>query len=228
MGKSIDLPDPLESASSTPLGNADDLLAQLAGEEVDRLLAEADAEERPADAATPAPPAAEAPIQDQLDALFSEIATPNAAAPLEPAPGQPAPAAAPATEMAVRPIVAEDALAATPPAAPDADIAATALAAATPATSRSSAELETTSAERHALAEPEPADEMPATGELMALAAPAEDDAPLPMYLKPLEWMNAPFAFLPQGARDALGQIAIFTLVNAVAVLIYVFVFRKS
>src|SRR5688500_19219971 len=43
MGKSIDLPDPLESASQ-PLGNADDLLAQLAGEEVDRLLAEADAE----------------------------------------------------------------------------------------------------------------------------------------------------------------------------------------
>src|SRR3954452_14009917 len=33
MGKALDLPDPLESASNKPLGNADGLLAQMAGEE---------------------------------------------------------------------------------------------------------------------------------------------------------------------------------------------------
>jgi hypothetical protein len=46
----VDLPDPLDPAAASteapaaPAASADDLLAQLAGEEIDRLLAEADAE----------------------------------------------------------------------------------------------------------------------------------------------------------------------------------------
>ncbi len=40
----VDLPDPLEAAGAETAQNADDLLAQLAGDEIDRLLAEADSE----------------------------------------------------------------------------------------------------------------------------------------------------------------------------------------
>src|SRR5687768_9013067 len=47
----VDLPDPLESHSSAGLAGTDDLLAQLAGDEIDRHLGGAD------DAGEPAPPA---------------------------------------------------------------------------------------------------------------------------------------------------------------------------
>ncbi len=40
----VDLPDPLKSPAPTTSGGTDDLLAQLAGEEIDRLLADADVE----------------------------------------------------------------------------------------------------------------------------------------------------------------------------------------
>jgi hypothetical protein len=278
MGKSIDLPDPLEFASQ-PLGNADDLLAQLAGEEVDRLLAEADAEgkrqprpgeaRRTSDAATELHLAPEHGIQDQLDALFTEIASdqpnagsPIAAAPLAPAPTAPAPvtstpAVAPIAPVPFGPITsklpddidANEVMAAIlgdvgsmPPApalpppieqsafptAPrPAPVQANILSAPV-APARASADLATTTAEREALALSDPADELPGPGELQALAGPIEDDRPLPAYLKPLEWMNAPLEMLPPTLRDVLGQVAILTLVNAIAVLIYVFVFRKQ
>lgn len=279
MGKSVDLPDPLESVASQPLGNADDLLAQLAGEEVDRLLAEADAEGRqqpkpgearraadvPADlaAAVTAPPP-EAAVQDQLDALFSEITTesptselpadfeppadaaPTAAAKREPvAPIAPVPFS-PITSELPDDIDANEVMAAIlgdvgsitpapmalPPVEPQA-ILTTPAPAPTPASSGAIvparfAELETSPAERQGLAVPNPADELPGPGELELLSAPVEDDMPLPAYLKPLEWINAPLDMLPSTFRDVLGQIAILTLVNAIAVLIYVFVFRSS
>ncbi len=67
------------------------------------------------------------------------------------------------------------------------------------------------------------------SGDFKILTAPDNDDAgSLPVYLKPLEWLNAPLDLLPQSVRDALGQIAILTLINAVAVLIYVFIFRRQ
>ncbi|MGB7158608.1 MAG: hypothetical protein WBD40_11115 [Tepidisphaeraceae bacterium] len=256
MGKSVDLPDPLESASTQPLGNADDLLAQMAGEEVDRLLAESDAAEARAQGAdapsklgetwrADAPAQPEAAIQDQLDALFSEITAeqPNPAAteaPTEaPTPTASMPAAPiakeePADPDAVMSALRDDpepkAIVAPEPAksAPVAPISGSEPAAASAIVAAPSTERETTRADRAGLADPDPADALPGPGELKALAAPVEDDRPLPVYLKPLEWMNAPLNFLPQGARDVLGQIAILTLVNAIAVLIYVFVFRKS
>lgn len=43
-----DLPDPLEKPQLSSLSNTDDLLSQMAGEEIDRLLAEADTESREA------------------------------------------------------------------------------------------------------------------------------------------------------------------------------------
>jgi hypothetical protein len=62
---------------------------------------------------------------------------------------------------------------------------------------------------------------------------PAVDETPvlieekLPVYLKPLEWINAPFAFLPDRARDLLGTIGIVMLMNAAAILAYVRFLRK-
>ena len=275
MGKSVDLPDPLESAASRPLGNADDLLAQLAGEEVDRLLAEADAESprqpkpgesrrsadaTPADlsAAVTGPPPEAAAIQNQLDALFTEITGSQPGSDPEPEPrddAEPTARPTPPRELAAAPIAPEpftalrsklpddidtdEVLAAIlgdgPPAAQlPAPVAANAMlpAPALPAPEKST-DLATTAAEREALTHHDPADELPGPGELEALAGPihVEDDAPLPGYLqpivKPLEWMNAPLDLLPTTLRDVLGQIAILTLVNAIAVLIYVFVFRN-
>jgi hypothetical protein len=62
MGKSaVDLPDPLEQSAPEPLTSSapagvDDLLAQMAGDEIDRLLAEADTpRETPAEKPAPTP-----------------------------------------------------------------------------------------------------------------------------------------------------------------------------
>jgi hypothetical protein len=53
------------------------------------------------------------------------------------------------------------------------------------------------------------------------------DDAPLPLLLRPLEWMNAPLAGAGESMRDLVGKAAIVTFVNAAAVLAYVMLFRK-
>ncbi|MEZ0265991.1 MAG: hypothetical protein ACAI43_14780, partial [Phycisphaerae bacterium] len=53
-------------------------------------------------------------------------------------------------------------------------------------------------------------------------------DARVPALVRALEWMNAPLAGLSDGAREALGKIAIVTTLNAVAVLLYVLIFRKG
>src|SRR5258706_16140992 len=80
----VDLPDPLQSqGDGGASNNADDLLAQLAGEEVDRLLSEADVPAAPLPAAPPAAPLARpaaAPIDaadTTLDDLFQAISEAN-------------------------------------------------------------------------------------------------------------------------------------------------------
>ncbi len=48
MGQAVvELPDPLENGDVANAASADDLLAQLASEEIDRLLAEAESEQSP-------------------------------------------------------------------------------------------------------------------------------------------------------------------------------------
>ena len=44
--------------------------------------------------------------------------------------------------------------------------------------------------------------------------------------MRVLEWINAPLDSLPDDARDAIGKVAVMTLVNAVAILVYVMFFR--
>jgi len=195
MAPSADLPDPNEAMSASQAGGADDLLAQLAGDEIDRLLAESETKEAAepsaiADDATAMDPqefveqaAVEAAeetasvvmdsplsgddtVASQLDALFEELNNP--AAPVAKAPGLEA--------------VAEN--------------------------------------------------DAPSPEQEAELLAPPREleldvDVPLPMVLRPLVWINIPFAMIPDGVRDFMGKAAIVTLVNAMILLAYTHFVRK-
>lgn len=182
MGQSVaDLPDPLDQTAPEPLtattpAGVDDLLAQMAGDEVDRLLAEA-----------------EIPRETPADPVETPALT-------TPAPSVPEPIA-----KATKPPFPRDQI--------------------TPADDLESA---TSTAERSGLEmPPEPAAAEPPAFSEAETGVPDAPDARLPWYLKPLEWINAPMQSLPEGVREAVGKIALLTLFNALAVLIYVFVFRK-
>jgi hypothetical protein len=54
-----------------------------------------------------------------------------------------------------------------------------------------------------------------------------DDGAPLPIYVRALEILNFPFDALPNGLRELFGKIAILTLFNSLAVLLYVLIFRR-
>jgi hypothetical protein len=204
MGQSVvDLPDPLEHAVPQPLtlpspAGVDDLLAQMAGDEIDRLLAEADA-----------PRETPAAVHPQKSVPGEAAATPTpvvagAAEPLAMA-GRDTPAGEPAAPVPVAEVVSSE------------------------------VDLESamTGDERSALDLPrEPSQvALPADGVVFDQDedddAPQEADESLPFYLKPLEWLNAPLEALPEGGREAVGKIALLTFFNAMAVLIYVIVFRK-
>lgn len=274
MGQSaVDLPDPVEQNSPAPGASADDLLAQLAGDEIDRLLAGAHetpgkpsaggaaTPKKPSDGtsphaapepssqelkraeADPAPveepqsaPDAEEKIDSQLEALFAELNDPEA---------KPKHSAA-SESKAGSPENKAQAVDDPPVAATDLDSTIESEA----SEKIAQVESEMTDAEADAPADaekaaPEPVVEDPTQGESAnllsiqemrsreagerpaALLAEDVDDAPLPLVLRPLEWINAPFAELPEGVRELLGKVAIVTLFNAVAVLLYVLLFRR-
>jgi hypothetical protein len=52
-------------------------------------------------------------------------------------------------------------------------------------------------------------------------------EEPVPIYLKPLVWINAPLDSAPVVVRQVLGKVGLVTLINALAVLGYVIFFRK-
>src|SRR5947209_13799274 len=63
MGKAaIDLPDPLEAIAPGAPSSVDDLLAQMAGEEIDRLLSESDEPHEKSPRPARAAPGAPAPV----------------------------------------------------------------------------------------------------------------------------------------------------------------------
>jgi hypothetical protein len=241
MGQAIDLPDPAQAPASAAATSADDLLSQLAGDEIDRLLAESDAEAA-AQAETKAA---------ETKAAEAQPTTPSAAEPTASAESTAASATSteapppPSTEGLANELdsllaqaVAKDevppAAEASPPTEPaasvDANIDATvdaktldaSLAAqattASPELQATVSEIETTLQERSGLTD-SPTDEH----------APEEivDETPVPLYLKPLVWLNAPLLLLPEPLRDAIGKIAILTLFNSLAVLTYVMMFRR-
>lgn len=200
MGKAaVDLPDPLQTPPDTQARTStDDLLAQLAGEEIDRLLSEADAE----DGAAPAPVA---PQDTAAEAVPSH--EPVAAKPAGVEDGD-----APGSRADALDVNAELDVLFSAAIAKDAAPAAGAAAAADPGLTA-----ETTAAERAGLSS------SPA-----APAAASSSDGPLPLLLRPLEWLSAPLSAFPDSVRDVIGKVAIITAVNAAAVLAYVLLFRRG
>lgn len=316
MGQAVvDLPDPLEKPAAGPTANADELLAQLAGDEIDRMLAEADVERPAAEDAAPAaaavvdaevvaaataavdaelpvaaaaqveaPVAAESPVVESLvdappeaapafgspvakresakpspemssalDELFNAINDSPIPAPVVRDPPKPAPP--PGSEPAAPSRAAvelDDALSAQlndlftelnkpDPSVPQpaakvaakpvekvADKKVIEIAPPKAEPAKSVAAQETDDLERQVLS----ADAMEAVGQAMAAPPPAERIAKvrksdsIPIYMLPLVWINAPLAKCSDDVRDMIGKIAITTLINAMAVLIYVLLFR--
>jgi hypothetical protein len=254
MGRAApDLPDPLENAESAPTGGADDLLSQLAGDEIDRLLAEADVEAAPlpeaadapaaapaaaSDTAEPAPVAADAPVttgasapaaapalESQLDELFNSLNEPPPAAP---------------TEVAAEAVVTPAPVATPAPTATDLDEQLAKLANELLPTPEPVEAL--TPVDAPAVAEAVPPQDLPQEApvddERAALLAEPASDAPpeelyeeagdeaIPWYLWPLVWLNAPFAALSDGARDRVGKVALATLLFSITVLTFLAVAR--
>jgi hypothetical protein len=248
MGKAtLELPDPLKQTSKAPdkatpqtgLAGTDDLLSQLAGQEIDRLLAEAEVvgegaapgdaevpqeagsapEELPtvqvAPVAEPAAEPAEAAGGDgqeksiltaqgevaaQLDELFAKLNDPTQDVEEETAPE-------PEAQMPVE---------APPPPSPSPAAASEPLDSAAAV----AAELEADEKLKRPLAT------QAAALEAAVASIQVSQEPEIPTRLRPLVWINAPFDALPANVRNALGQIGIVTMVNAVAVLLYVWLFR--
>jgi hypothetical protein len=235
-----DFPDPLDRPADLPLGNPDDLISQLAGEEIARLLAP-DANWQPepqppagvaaAGAAElkPSPPRAnETPVEElaaQLDQLFEEIR--QATPPVPPPTAAPAAAAAkpkpkPSRRATAtpRPPVAERVEAPTfepyrPPAQPDSEppIAHAHFIDAEPVLvmRRRADEVEETIRE-----EPR-----------QTLIAPLEED-PLPPALRPLAWLNAPVADAGPRVRLLASVVSLLSFAASVSALVYVIVLRQQ
>ena len=276
----IDLPDPLSNSAAASGPGVDDLLAQLAGEEIDRLLAEADVE-RPAQAEAPAvlvitpeglqPLPSGAPIsQGGAGALApsgvpmgnanARALAPSAADPVEPQAEMPAAAPVPmaAVPMPVAPLAQADVeeldarvaqelnslfteLDSDEPAPPAAKAAPPPASAATTADALAEAAV----AAVIAATPPAPSDPVAQAAalekqllgitlmEALGSAADVENDGNrlrainLSFVLKPLEWINAPLSACSDTLREGLGKVAIMTLFNALAILLYVLFLRK-
>ncbi len=232
----LDLPDPLNVAPLGNAPNADELLSQLAGDQIDRMLADNDVEREISDAPiaslSPAPsedtdtesdpatqvarqahaipPAGERDIDTELDALFQDVRSAQAAeAPLPTAPTSPLPH----DNIPTVPVVNRESEA--PP----------------PSTLAANDDLHAL-AERAALTAPLPENEADPLLKTSVTTPDDEDESEensphVPLLLLPLEWFNAPFAHLPTAVRDMLGKIGLLTLFNAAAVLIYLLLFRR-
>jgi len=223
----IDLP---QNSNDPTSSNTDELLSQLAGSEIDRLLAEADSAgegEESTESQNVAPESSEDhALNAQLDTLLNEaekmapVARGNAAPALPAAP--PLESAAGATEGAERAALLQAA-------GFDATAGAAAAAAADNAEAKGAGEersalLQAAGFETDAQAEAAGDSEAATLADLHTAVA---EEASLPIYLKPLEWINAPLASAPEALRQVLGKAAIITLLNAIAVIMYVIVFRK-
>jgi hypothetical protein len=231
------------SKPSTAVGpSADDLLAQMAGDEIDRMLADADAprpsepapvtQHQPSAAGSPAETAING-LEKQLDDLFEQLGgsdKPAAAAqqPAEPRPTSPVAPAEDAVAAATPPVVVSS------PSGPDQPQTSPPAAAPAQASAPPPAEEASSAQERQALVQsPAPSAEAAAGAAAPSAPAAAEvaaegEDEPLPWYLRPLEWISAPAQGWSDRARQLVGKIAILTAANAVAILIYVLLFRKG
>jgi hypothetical protein len=219
----LDLPDPLEQPPATAAGT-DDLLAQLAGEEIDRLLAESESdlppEKMPQDSTAAqesllppesAPPAVQSDIAKpqtqltpaaQLDSYLGEIATTSAAGATE---------ADSVTQFAQNPVSASP--------KPEAGTG----------RARHLDDDEMLAAERGALnsVSADAASVETALSAVETTLAARESEPKIPLYLRLLAGLSAPLNSSSDKTRELIGKIAILTMVNAISVLIYVLFFRK-
>ena len=217
------LPDPLQAASAETGPNADEILSQLAGEEIDRLLAEAESPRSepaapaavaksanpspPPAAAAPAEPAADSDLNKQLDDLFNAL---NEETIAPPAPATPAATATPA-----HPVVQPAAIERPQPLAVEQSQAA-----ATPAQVSTSLENDVLAATELA-AIPEPPAKKESAPVPKRESEPGE--APVSPFLRPLVWLSGLF---PETAVDWMGKVAILTTLNAMAIFAYILMRR--
>lgn len=228
-----DLPTSPEQ-SPAPLNSADDLLSQLAGAEIDRMLAEAEPEsvtesdpelDAAFEEAAANAPTTEAEIDELMKTAAAEeqaAAAPVPAAAPEPAPSADAYAAevdalfaelnaSPATvvEPAAEEVVQKEAPAPSP------------VPSMAPVQAEAHPEQQTSAAEKTALAAPPPEAE---DESIYPLKRPQEKPS---LLVKSLELLNFPFAACSDSLRETLGKIAILTTMNSLAVLLYLFLFKK-
>ena len=198
-----DLPDPLDNRAATA-ASPDDLLSQMADDAIDKLIAAADAGPPAGTAATD-----EAALPSEFNELLGDMPT----APAAPAREASLESVLAAAEANVAPSAPIEAPAAeTPPHEPTANPE-TPPAAAPPASEpaiHSAADIPGTTADVKALL----ADDAGVSADKSSIL------------LMPLEMLSTPLTHADDKIRNAVGQIAILTLLNAVAVLIYVFVVR--
>lgn len=232
----VDLPDPLQLSAVQP-AEADELLSQMAGEEIDRLMADA-AADRPF-VATPTPPAMEIATAIEVPAAVEPTNLSTSAMPDEPPPTTPA-----GDETITRQLdhVFDQQISASPSpaeAAPASEIVPT---------------QEITAAKEQAAAKdvndllgrldageraPQPPTGAAASDAIhpASLVASTETQTKVALLGAPargpsilsklLDWVSVPLDPFPPATRDFIGKAAIITTVNALAVLLYVLLFRS-
>ncbi len=256
MGKAaVDLPDPpdrpAQAAPDAP-ANVDDLLAQMAGDEIDRLLSEAD--EPHAKPAAPKPVAKEAmasrPIEApqtganatnaaqlpsatavdpevdaQLDELYAQLDSHGAAASAAVVPPGASEPFRP-TEVAAA-ITSKEKFIATQPSVADGVRVPAAEKLKPPVTDPPPPKGASAQDAVAATAEAMSAEERAALSMGMAIEDPAAavDEADTAEEQIPV--LLTPLAGGPEWLRELAGKLALLTLFNAAAVLVYVFLFRK-
>jgi hypothetical protein len=198
----VDAPAPIEAL---PPGAADEVISQAAGEQIDELLAKADVERIAGEIQNAATPAA----STDPGSTFAGANEPNAEIQVQSPSSPVTEQQAGLDEFSATNIEGKS--------APDEAPAKVKPQATAPGVGESSSAQDAPS--------------QPTSTEADAVG-PNEDDAAkeqgkIPAWLIPLELLNRPFEMLPDSIRSALGKAAILTLINATALLIYVFKFRK-
>jgi hypothetical protein len=246
MGQAVaDLPNPLDAPPPANIAGTDDLLSQLAGDEIDRLLSEAEdgtpgenlisnntsvAEATPPVEPVAAPaPVPTASVPETAPVVSEEkpqtVDAPSAPA-ISPDAATPTTATTSLTDQ-VPAVLAQFGGAVTPSDATDSVMSAAerdALGLSQLAEETAAAELQDAAAAAAAKEAPAPA---PAAEVIEPPAAPAEVPKAVEPIIRVLEAINSPLSFIPDSIRDALGKVAIVTIVNSVAVLVYVLFFRR-
>lgn len=202
----LDLTD-TPTAVSAAAPSADDLLARMAGDEIDRLLAEADLQES-------APAGGDNQVAGELPSVAEAEPVDGGAAPPDES-----------TEIAV-------AVAADPAPVSKADEALTALPTESPAgemTEPPEPDAPVGAQLQDLFAKLDEAESAPsaAEGSTGAGAASGPTGRWVRLALGPLEWINAPLAGYSDRVRAGLGWTALLTLANATGVLLYVLLVRR-